>query len=46
MIFENSEFGFMFMYERELVSIPLIKVEVHDDVNKIIEAIINFLVIL
>ena len=42
MTFENSESGFIFMYEKELVSISLIKVEVHDDVNKIIEAIINF----
>ena len=42
MTFENSESGVMFIYEKELVSIFLIKVEVHDDVNKIIEAITNF----
>ncbi len=42
MTFENSESGFMLIYEKELVSICLIKVEVHDDVNKIIEAITNF----
>ena len=42
MTFENSESGFIFMYEKELVSISLIKVEVHDDINNIIEAIINF----
>ena len=42
MIFENSESGIIFMYEKELLSISLIKVEVHDDVNKIIEAITNF----
>ena len=42
MTFENSESGFIFMYEKELVSISLIKLEEHDDVNKIIEAITNF----
>ena len=42
MTFENSESGFIFMYEKELVSTSLIKVEEHDDVNKIIEAMINF----
>ena len=42
MTFENSESGFMFIYEKDLVSISLIKVEEHDDVNKIIEAITNF----
>ena len=42
MTFENSESGFIFMYEKELVSISLMKVEEHDDVNKIIEAITNF----
>ena len=42
MTFENSESGLIFMYEKELVSISLIKVEEHDDVNKIIEAITNF----
>ena len=42
MTFENSESGFMFMYEKELVSKSFIKVEEHDDVNKIIEAITNF----
>ena len=42
MTFENSESGFTFIYEKELVSISFIKVEEHDDVNKIIEAITNF----
>ena len=42
MTFENSESGFMFIYEKELVSISLIKVEVHDVVNKIKEAMTNF----
>ena len=42
MTFENSESGFIFMYEKELVSISLIKVEEHDDVNKIIVVITNF----
>ena len=42
MTFENSESGVMFIYEKELVSISFIKVEEHDDVNKIIEAITNF----
>ena len=42
MTFENSESGLMFIYEKELVSISLIKLKVHDDVNKIIEAITNF----
>ena len=42
MTFENSESGFMVIYEKELGSISFTKVEVHDDVNKIIEAITNF----
>ena len=42
MTFENSESGFTFIYEKELVSISFIKVEEHDNVNKIIEAITNF----
>ena len=42
MTFENSESGFTFIYEKELVSTSFIKVEEHDDVNKIIEAITNF----
>ena len=42
MTLENSESGFIIMYEKELVSISLIKVEEHDDVNKIIVAITNF----
>ena len=42
MTFENSESGLTFIYEKELVSISFIKVEEHDNVNKIIEAITNF----
>ena len=39
MTFENSESGFMVIYEKELGSISFTKVEVHDDVNKIIEGL-------
>ena len=42
MTLENSESGFILMYDKELLSISLIKLEVHDDVNKIIEAMTNF----